>query len=177
MEAPAPALTDHRRRRAMMAVDYHTPNSRSGKSVSGRFWPRVNKDGSIPADRPDLGKCWLWIGRCNDDGYGLISVEYDMQRAHRVSYEMAMGPIPGGFDIDHLCRVRSCVNPAHLEPVTRQTNLLRGFTIPAYHAQKTHCPRGHPYSGCNLYIGKDGSRRCRTCNCEWQRHLRRRRSK
>jgi len=83
--------------------------------------------------------------------------------AHRISYELLKGDIPEGLDLDHLCRNRGCVNPDHLEPVTRKENLLRGNTIPAKHARKTHCPQGHEYTKGNTFISKSGSRHCRKC--------------
>lgn len=83
--------------------------------------------------------------------------------AHRVSYLWGKGEIPTGLDLDHLCRNRACVNPDHLEAVSRSVNLLRGKTIPAKHASKTHCPQNHEYSTENTYIGANGSRQCRTC--------------
>ncbi len=90
--------------------------------------------------------------------------------AHRFAYELTVGPIPKGLTIDHVrergCILELCCNPAHLEPVTLQENLLRGGTFQAANAAKTHCPRGHPYAGGNLYVRPDGSRRCRTCACE-----------
>lgn len=125
--------------------------------MDSNFWGNVNKTGA----------CWLWTGRLDAYGYGVVR-DYQLwgknghRKAHRLSYEMLVGPIPDGLDIDHLCRVRNCVNPAHLEPVTRQVNLLRGQTIPAANAAKTHCPQGHPYEGHNL-IQKPSGRLCRIC--------------
>jgi hypothetical protein len=70
--------------------------------------------------------CWLWTGARTHAGYGLLTINYANHYAHRWSYELHVGPIPPGLDLDHLCRVRHCVNPEHLEPVTRKTNLNRG---------------------------------------------------
>lgn len=121
---------------------------------SGRFWAKVNKTET----------CWLWTGSRKPEGYGEFGIGGRRKTlAHRYSYELAKGPIPAGLVIDHLCRVRACVNPAHLEAVTQQTNILRGVGPPAQHAKLTHCLRGHPLEGENLRISKDGSRRCRTC--------------
>lgn len=107
--------------------------------------------------------CWLWKGALNDGGYGRLMVDgHFMARAHRVSYELFIGPIPAGLDLDHLCRVRHCVNPYHLEPVTRRENLMRGETIPARNAAKVECPNGHPLSG-DYLSRSEPSRRCRIC--------------
>jgi len=110
--------------------------------------------------------------------YGRITVWEDGRRryvrAHRYSYEAFVGPIPEGLTLDHLCRVRNCVNPEHLEPVSLKENLLRGDSSPAHNARKTHCMRGHALSGDNLYINPGtGYRACRTCLRERARKLRR----
>lgn len=124
---------------------------------------------------PNSG-CWLWTGELHYKGYGRLRVGRKRARdavangksafAHRLSYEMYIGPIPDGLVIDHKCRQRCCVNPWHLEPVTNQENCKRGNTG-KHLSERTHCPKGHPYSGDNLYIytRKSGSknRMCRTC--------------
>lgn len=107
--------------------------------------------------------CWLWTGYIADTGYGQFASGHT-RLAHRISYQLVVGPIPEGLQIDHLCRVRHCVNPLHLEPVTQRENLLRGETITARNAAKTHCPRGHAYTAENTYVRPRGSRECRTCN-------------
>ena len=118
--------------------------------------------------------CWLWTAKIEWTGYGRISLggrRGRLEMAHRVAYELHVGPIPDGLEIDHLCRVRHCVNPAHLEAVTSQVNVLRGRGPAVAAARgriqqraKTHCPSGHPYSGANLYVSPDGRRRsCKTC--------------
>lgn len=96
--------------------------------------------------------CWLWIGGLDAYGYG----QFDRHdKAHRVAYEMLVGPIPEGLVIDHLCRVRRCVNPEHMEPVTHGENNLRGIGPAAVHAAQTHCIRGHEFTPENTYIWRD----------------------
>jgi hypothetical protein len=82
---------------------------------------------------------------------------------HRVVWETFNDPIPPGLTIDHLCRVRCCVNPAHMEVVTMKENILRGVSQSAINARKTACIHGHPFSGDNLKIAPDGERICRAC--------------
>jgi hypothetical protein len=114
----------------------------------------------------DENGCWLWTGGIAPHGYGIFWFEGKSVSAHRWSWERANGPVPDGLELDHLCRVRHCVNPEHLEPVTRAENHRRGLSDAAARARqqaKTHCPQGHPYSGDNL-IKRPGDRRgCRTC--------------
>lgn len=119
----------------------------------------------------DANGCWVWTAAVESGGYGHMNVggrAGKMMRAHRLSYEHYIGPIPAGLDLDHLCRVRRCVNPAHLEAVTRRVNLLRGETLTAACAAATHCPQGHPYDGENTYVrtdaGREGQRQCKACN-------------
>src|SRR5690349_1913777 len=107
---------------------------RQPKPPAERFWPKVDKNGPVPIKRPDLGPCWLWTKGCTPAGYGAFSIGHKHMAAHRFAYEVLIGPIRNGLDLDHLCRVRSCVNPSHLEPVTRSINLLRGDTIVAKRA-------------------------------------------
>lgn len=109
------------------------------------------------------GDCWIWTGQVDRKGYGSVGVGKCRNRStHRVVYELIAGPIPKGLHLDHLCRVRACCNPAHLEPVTCKTNCERGER-----ATKTHCPSGHPYSGENLRTHTDSRgyqrRLCRAC--------------
>lgn len=100
--------------------------------------------------------CWQWTAGKMSHGYGMIAVGRTMKYAHRVAYELLVGPIPDGLTIDHLCRNRACVNPEHLEAVTIQENVRRGCT-------KTHCLRGHVYDEVNTYTSKVGHRQCRVC--------------
>jgi len=113
--------------------------------------------------------CWVWTAAKTANGYARMRVDGAAQLAHRVSYEHHVGPIPDGLDIDHLCRVRHCVNPAHMEPVTRGENIARGLVpslVRARAAAVTHCPLGHEYTPENTVIDPGGSRLCRTCQNE-----------
>jgi HNH endonuclease len=94
---------------------------------SERFWAKINKGGPIPEHRSDLGPCWLWTAATNY-GYGVFRIDRRSIYAHRYAYELLVGPIPDGLQLDHLCRVPPCVNPTHLEPVTHRENILRGTT-------------------------------------------------
>lgn len=112
-------------------------------------------------------ECWLWTGSINMGGYGQFgigSLTDNTRRlilSHRFSFEVFRGEIPAGYQIDHLCRVRRCANPNHLQPVTQQENIRRGEGGQHW-AKKTHCPKSHPYSGNNLRV-YDGRRFCREC--------------
>jgi HNH endonuclease len=94
-----------------------------------QFWAKVNKDGPVPAYKPELGPCWIWTAGVDGHGYGQFGLKKSTKavRAHRYSFEAIVGPIDAGLDLDHLCRVPLCVNPAHLEPVPRVTNVNRGW--------------------------------------------------
>lgn len=108
--------------------------------------------------------CWLWRGDTNDKGYGRFYVVGRHRPAHTWSYEHFVGPIPDGLEPDHLCRVRNCVNPEHLEPVTHRENSQRA----AY--SRTHCVKGHPLPGPNAH----GRRVCRPCANERSRAYKKR---
>jgi hypothetical protein len=107
--------------------------------------------------------CWQYSGRLNRDTHSQVKLAGRNRLGHRLAYEWLVGPIPSTLVLDHLCRNRSCVNPAHLEPVTAKENVMRGYGAPAIHARKTHCPQGHPYDETNTILLTDGGRRCRTC--------------
>ena len=89
------------------------------------FWVKVNKEGPIPAFKPSLGPCWIWTGGLSKKGYGVFSLGGVSQLAHRVAYEWILGAVPAELELDHLCRVRACVRPNHLEAVTHRVNLRR----------------------------------------------------
>jgi len=117
--------------------------------------------------------CWLWTGATRRDGYGLIRVKSIYRRAHRVAYEELIGPIPAEMTLDHLCRNRNCVNPDHLDVVTRGENTRRGVS---HQALKTHCPQGHEYTSDNTYVSpsRPNARYCISCMRERQREHKRR---
>lgn len=117
--------------------------------------------------------CWLWTGTFWPNGYGMFALERKAGEppryalAHRYSFELEGRAIPDGLVIDHLCRVRACVNPSHLEPVTTRENLVRGEGFVGLQARRTHCARGnHPLSGANLVVDRNGWRSCRKCRAE-----------
>lgn len=125
-----------------------------------RFWRFVEK-------RPD--GCWFWTGSRNAKGYGRINVDGQAVFAYRLAYELFVGPVPAGLTLDHLCQNEPCVNPAHLEAVTQQDNMLR------LHGQRESCRRGHPLDG----VARSGGRMkryCRTCRNAAQRARARQRS-
>ena len=134
----------------------HTPNAIRGKKgfqtipLAERFWARVKKTDT----------CWLWQGETGD-GYGRIAENGRKRLAHHVSLALAGRTIPDGLEIDHLCRVRSCVRPDHLEAVTHRENNLRGDNRKR---SQTHCLRGHSLSGANVYTTPGTTKRaCRAC--------------
>ena len=103
------------------------------------------------------------------NGYGHFSIKHKFRLAHRVAYELSVGPIPEGLTIDHLCRNHLCVNPAHLEPTTQRVNILRGTGPSALNAVKTACLRGHSFDAQNTITNKRGTRSCRQCKVQWAR--------
>ena len=135
-----------------------------------KFWAKVDKRGD--------DECWPWLGGLVWDGYPRFKTMYEGEwyvRAHRFAYRVLVGKIPEGYTIDHTCHTeactakekdcphRRCVNPAHLRAVPNKTNILRGNGFARQNAEKTHCPKGHPLSGDNLYVSPTGARYCRTC--------------
>lgn len=108
--------------------------------------------------------CWAWVAYRNAEGYGVVMTpEGKAVHAHRVMYEEFVGPIPDEFEIDHLCRVRECVNPAHLEAVTKRENVLRGEGVGAKCARRTACKHDHPYVD-GSYRMRGNARICILCS-------------
>ncbi len=122
-----------------------------------RFWAKVDL-GPLWNGTP----CWLWTGAPNNGGYGSCRWEGKLVGTHRLAYEVLVGPISYAMEPDHLCRVRLCVNPEHMEPVTRAENIRRGYAQKAPPPLKSHCLRGHPFTEANTRLY--GRRRyCREC--------------
>lgn len=131
-----------------------------------RFLSKVNENGPLPPGKPELGPCWMWKPTPSTGGYGQFYLDGKMRLAHRASYEIFVGPIPDGLTIDHLCTVRACVRPQHLEAISLAENLRRAKAWEngaAAQRAKTHCAQGHPFAGDNLRIAGDGRRVCRAC--------------
>lgn len=122
------------------------------------FWGKVRL--------PDENGCLIWTAWSNNKGYGTFSRGGKTRYAHRVAYEMLVGPIPEGLELDHLCRVPLCVRPDHLEPVTHAENVRRGNAGKATGAlmkAKTHCKHGHEFTPENTLLASTGARACRAC--------------
>jgi hypothetical protein len=119
--------------------------------------------------RPIVGPCLLWQGRKLPSGYGQTGEGKGTRYVHRLMYEWFVGPIE--HNLDHLCRVRHCAAPAHLEDVPQSQNVRRGDRHLARYTYRgvTHCKHGHPFDESNTYIGPTGKRACRTCNRESMR--------
>jgi len=135
-----------------MTVDTHT------MSTSSTFWLRVE-----PAQ---ADHCWLWRGALKPNGYADFRPTYKTHvYAHRWAYEQMIGPIPEGLQLDHLCRVRHCVNPYHLDPVTQTVNQRRGNGWAGRNYRKTHCKHGHEFTPENTILVPLG-RGCRRCHAD-----------
>lgn len=136
-----------------------------------RFWSRVRK----------IEGCWLWTAAKLAKGYGVIRDgpgKGVLLLAHRLSWEIHQGPIPGELRVLHLCDNTSCVNPAHLFLGTQADNIKDCVGKGRHHKkEKTHCPKGHPYAGDNLYIKPNGGRSCRLCSRAARRRHKARRLK
>lgn len=135
-------------------------------------WPRRFL---IRVDVGEPDECWEWKGNSLKSGYGIFHSSRANGYAHRYSYELLIGPIPEGLVIDHLCRNPGCVNPSHLEPVTNRENILRGMSLAARYARRTHCINGHEFTPENTRLMPGGDRQCRPCrrHREWVRRERR----
>ena len=124
---------------------------------------------NLADDRFDkTGECWIWTAAKSSAGYGQTFQDGRVVYVHRVVYELAVGEIPQGYEVDHLCHNRACARPDHLEAVTPTENRRRQHEHYSHNRAKTHCPKGHPYSGSNLYMSGT-NRKCRACRSEMDR--------
>ena len=165
-----------------------TPTQRLNE-IAGQDWYRL-KTRPIPKmtalelsrflwsiQKPDEFKssCWRWLGRKSDKGYGSFHLRGRNYVAHRISYTHFKGAITPGLTIDHVCRNKECTNPSHLRELTNKQNILAGTGVTANNARKTHCPKGHPYSGKNLMVKQYANsmpvRRCLECQRIHSRQL------
>ena len=123
---------------------------------------------------PESG-CWVWEGSISGYGYGETWWNNAKKFVHVLAHELFIGEVPKGFKVDHLCRVRCCCNPQHLEAVTHAENVRRGTGwqhVVEYHKQQTHCQRGHEWSAENTYVEPNGKRRCLECKRQRLRNWR-----
>lgn len=123
----------------------------------------------------DANGCWLWLGTVQPNGYSYTKWRradgiWANVRVHRLAYEDRNGPIPTGMEIDHLCKVRHCINPDHLRAVTHQENLVG--RLPRRPAIRSHCIRGHAFDEANTRLTPTGAQQCRTCARDWVRYYR-----
>ena len=118
-----------------------------------RFWAKVQKTDT----------CWLWQASLLPNGYPRFSLNGSTVYAHRFAYERANGPIAKGLEIHHLCGIRHCVNPAHMEVATHKQNIHRGNGVAGHNIRKTHCKHGHEFNDANTCLRANGSRQCIEC--------------
>jgi hypothetical protein len=128
-----------------------------------RFAKFTNPAGPVPLIRGVHGRCHQWTGSLDDDGYARFWLDGANRRAYHYAYRAAHGPVPDGHDVDHQCRNRACVNPAHLRALTHRDNVLASSNVAAYRAAQTHCHNGHRFDEANTYRRRNGTRQCRAC--------------
>lgn len=152
----------------------------TGEPTLSRFWAKVDRNGPVPEAAPELGPCWLWTGATNGkNGYGIFRGMVERHEngsrkwalAHRYSFAVAGETVPDRMELDHRCRCRTCVNPAHLQVLSHRDNTLAGNTITARQAQRDLCVNGHPFDK----LDSRGRRRCSICDkaAEDARYVRR----
>jgi len=141
----------------------YTPQTRPYFTLPApiRFWAKINRQSGRSWNGTP---CWEWTGKIRPDGYARFGISPGVtEYAHRYAYMLLVGTIPPDLTLDHLCRNRCCVNPDHLEPVTRGENVLRGEGFMAQQKRQTHCKYGHLFDEANTRIYR-GQRKCRECD-------------
>lgn len=175
-----------------LAREYGTSQGNVHHVVAGHIWaspPLSDQDRFLAKVEKTTSGCWVWRAGLTGAGYGAFTLPGHGGKkqvgAHVWSYQNFVGEIPAGLELDHTCHDpatcsggsacphRRCVNPEHLEPVTKRDNLLRGGGVAAKNYRKTHCHAGHPLSGDNLYNYKNHRRVCRACQKEREQSYRR----
>lgn len=168
--APAPMYRCHRCGGEYQGVNAEGRHIRSSRHAA---WRRADREATFWGKVSKSDGCWEWTGAHDPEGYGHASMRWLAGAGgytHRAAYILAVGPIPAGLTIDHLCRNRGCVNPSHLEAVTTRENTLRSpITLAAINLAKTRCAHGHLFDEANTSRDHRGHRRCRTCNREQAR--------
>lgn len=148
--------------RGLCAMHY----ARALRAERGIAAPEKNRVGVDPLTkiiaRCEIGLCWSWQRGQSSSGYGVVAYGGRNHYTHRAMWELLIGPIPAGMEIDHLCKNKLCCNPEHLEPVTPRVNKLRSGSPSGRHARREVCDQGHPFSEENTVI-RHGYRTCRTC--------------
>jgi hypothetical protein len=170
---------EHYRRWRLYGDPLHSERPTEAEIRAGRiafFWANVDRRGD--------DECWPWKRKLTRLGYGQMRGFTKAIGAHRFAYELLVGPIPEGMQIDHMCHNqvkdtcadtaacphRRCCNPRHLDAVPGTVNRKRGRTERpgngSWQTAKTHCPHGHEYTEANTYVGPKNDRQCRTCKRE-----------
>jgi Pyruvate/2-oxoacid:ferredoxin oxidoreductase delta subunit len=121
---------------------------------------------------PNTG-CWFWLGNHSPAGYAMFTAKKGrISGAHRYSYEIHKGPIPVGLEVDHICNMKGCVNPDHLQALTSRQNQMRTNSPIAQNSRKTHCHKGHEFTPENTVKHSGGGRECRECRKAFKRKYR-----